>query len=206
MTVEGTGASRLSDALMALFGSATDARISIGALLEGLGARGFGLSLVLFAICAALPPGIGSLFGFPIMLFAIQMMAGKPRPWLPRRIADKTFAVTDVRLFVTKVKKPLDFIERFTRPRLSLLTSVTFERFLGLIIFLLACIIALPGPLTNMPPAIAIGILGIAMAQRDGLLVLIGLVGSVVAAALGLAGLSAMIAVIWIAITEFFVN
>lgn len=203
---EEQAAGRLSDALMALFDGAASERISIGTLLEGLGARGFGLSLVLFAICAALPPGIGSLFGFPIMLFAAQMMAGRAKPWLPKRLADKTFAITDVRIFVAKVKKPLDFVERFTRPRLSFLTTVTFERFLGLVIFFLAGIIALPGPLTNMPPAIAIGILGIAMAQRDGLLVLIGLVGSVVAAALGLAGLTAMIAVIWIGITEFFGN
>lgn len=203
---EGPNAPRLSDALMALFDNSGEARISVGALLEGLGARGFGLSLLLFAICAALPPGIGSLFGFPIMLFATQMMAGKARPWLPKRLSDKTFAVTDVRIFVMRVKKPLDFVERFTRPRLSVFTTVTFERFLGLVIFFLAGIIALPGPLTNMPPAIAIGILGIAMAQRDGLLVLIGLVGSVVAAALGLAGLTAMIAVIWISITEFFGN
>jgi hypothetical protein len=64
---------------------------------------------------------------------------------------------------------------------------------LGLLVFVLAIVIALPGPGTNFPPGVAIVFMSIAIIERDGLLVMAGVVGSAFALYLGWLGLSLVV-------------
>jgi len=78
------------------------------------------------------------------------------------------------------------------RPRLTVLLSWTGERLVGIAILILALVLTLPIPFANALPACAIAIFALAILEKDGLAVLVGLaVGafSLVVAATAVIGL-----------------
>lgn len=165
-------------------------RISIQDIINGLGERSFGFVLLLFGLLSAVaPPGVATFTALPLMFFGLQMLAGYPTPWLPAFIAKRSIARGDLERTLERGAPIMRWIERFCRPRFLFLIGSVGERLLGLLVFILAIVIALPGPLTNAPPGIAIAFMSIAIIERDGLLVLAGILGSVLALYLGWLGL-----------------
>ena len=68
------------------------------------------------------------------------------------------------------------------KPRLLFMTGRVGSIFIGVIVLVMAVVLILPlPPGGNFPPALACAVLGMGLAQRDGAIVLIGLVVSVVA-------------------------
>ncbi|MDZ4878894.1 MAG: hypothetical protein CLLPBCKN_008332 [Chroococcidiopsis cubana SAG 39.79] len=61
---------------------------------------------------------------------------------------------------------------------MGFITSRLAQRLLGLFILLMAIVIALPIPLGNMLPAIAIVVISLGMSEGDGLLVIVGVVAA----------------------------
>ncbi|NWH07353.1 MAG: exopolysaccharide biosynthesis protein [Alphaproteobacteria bacterium] len=169
-----------SQILLALVQDHGHERISVRDLLEGLGERGFGFAFLMFAIPAAMPgpPGFGSLFGIPLMMFAGQMVMRMPSPWLPAFIADRSFARSDLEKIVRMALPYMQWVERLCKPRLDFAVLGVGEVLLGLLVFILAFVLFLPGPGTNFLPGISILFLSIALIERDGLLVLLGTVFS----------------------------
>lgn len=178
-----------SDILLDLLRKHPSDRITIQDLIDALGPRGFGFVLLLFSLGAPLPPPVGSLFGIPLMIFAGQMMLQWSAPWLPARIAKRSIARADLENVVKRGTPLMKRVERLCRPRLTVLLGPTGERLIGLLVLILAFVIALPGPGTNIPPGIVIAFLAIAIINRDGWLVLLGAAGSIVALAIGIGGL-----------------
>lgn len=172
-------------------------RISIRELLLTLGERGFGIAFVLFSIPAAMPgpPGFGSLFGIPLMIFAAQMVMRRPAPWLPAFIADRGFGRADLERIILLAVPYMKRVERLTKPRLEFLLGGIAEILLGLLIFVYAFILFLPGPGTNFLPGLSILVLAIALIERDGLLLLAGILISFVLMAFAVWG-------VWLFIVE----
>jgi hypothetical protein len=86
----------------------------------------------------------------------------------------------------------LERVERLLRPRLTMLLSWTGERLVGIAILILALILTLPIPFANWLPACGIAIFGLAIVEKDGVAVLVGLgfvVASVIVAATVVIGL-----------------
>jgi hypothetical protein len=166
-------------------------RITIQEVIDSLGERGFGFVLLIFSLPAIVPvpPPLGSLLGIPLMIFAAQMILRRKSPWLPKTVASRALVRGDLERIVERGSPMMKRIERWCRPRLLFLVGGTGERLLGLLVFILALVIALPGPGTNGPPGLAIAFLSIAIIERDGWLVLLGVVGSVFALAFGIAGI-----------------
>jgi hypothetical protein len=69
--------------------------------------------------------------------------------------------------------------ERILRPRYLLFTAPVFERLIGLVCLLLALLLPLPIPFTNIPVALPIAIMALAVLERDGVYALVGLVSGV---------------------------
>lgn len=178
-----------SDILLALLREHPNDRITIQDIIDALGPRGFGFVLLIFSLGAPAPPPLGSLFGIPLMMFAVQMMLQWSAPWLPASIAKRSVARADLEGLIKRGMPLMKRIEKWCRPRLTFLLGPTGERLLGLLVLILAFVIALPGPGTNIPPGIAIAFLSIAIIERDGWLVLLGIVGSLVALSIGIGGL-----------------
>jgi hypothetical protein len=117
------------------------------------------------------------------------MVAGFDSPWLPRSIGARSFAKTDLEKTLKRAVPAMRWVEQICKPRLEFIVGELGERLLGLLVFILAVVIALPGPGTNFPPGVAIAFMSIAIIERDGLLVFIGVLGSMVALYIGWLGL-----------------
>ncbi len=153
-------------------------RISVGAMVDGLEGRAFGMLLLLFAIPALIPflVGIHSAVGIPLALLAWQMILGRKEPWLPERIRKQDIDVTSFRKMTEKVTPWIKRGEALTRPRLQFLTEGVFERVLAAFIILFAGIIFLPGPGTNGVPGFCVALIALGMIERDGLLAATGVI------------------------------
>lgn len=168
-------------------------------IIDGLGERSFGFGLLLFGLLSAIAivPGLATITALPLLFFGLQMFVGHSTPWLPKSIAERSFAKRDLELTIQRGVGLMRWVERICRPRLTFLTGKFMERVLGLLVFVLALIIALPGPGTNFPPGVTIAFMAIAIIERDGLLVLLGFVASIIALYIGYLVFASLLPLAW---------
>jgi hypothetical protein len=153
-------------------------RLTVGDILVALGDRGTAVILLIFSIPAILPtPGVpaGAIFGTALTLFALQMMAGAEGLRLPHRIARLNIRRHHLERLVSRAAPRLDRLERRVRPRWPALIGSGTPRPLGIVICLMAILIALPIPFGNTVPGLAIFLIALGMGQRDGAAVALGL-------------------------------
>jgi hypothetical protein len=150
----------LSALLIAFAANFTAERVRVRDITESLGQRSFGFILLIFALPNSLPiigiPGVSTITGLPMLFIAVQMALGHKRVYLPRWIADSSIATVDFQKLVNKVAPWLRRIEKLMRPRISVLTLGSAERWLGAFCVLLAFLLVLPIPLGNLLPALGI--------------------------------------------------
>jgi hypothetical protein len=186
---------RTSQLLREFLAGETGPRITLGALRDALGDRGFGVLLFIFALPNLVPvniPLLSAVLGLPLVLLAAQLSYGRHKPWFPDWLTHQTFSRHGFAAVVTRALPALERAERLLRPRLTILLSWTGERLIGIAILVLALILTLPIPFANWLPAFAIAIIGLAIVEKDGLAVLAGLgvgVASVLVAATVVIGL-----------------
>ncbi len=174
---------RTSEVLRQL-ASAEGERVTFREILLGLRHRAFGFTLLIFALpcCLPMPPGIPTVCGFALVLIALNLIIGRRRLWLPRRIAEKSIARADLRRVVDRALPHLQRLERICRPRIAIVTEPIGKRFIGLVVLVLGVLLILPIPfLGNMPPGAAAAIIAIGVSERDGLVVIVGLFIAVIA-------------------------
>jgi hypothetical protein len=180
---------RTSQLLRDFVVSHTEPRISLGALRDALDDRGFGVLLFIFALPNLVPvniPLLSAVLGVPLVLLAAQLSYGRHKPWFPDWLTSQSFPREG---FVAVVNHALPFLERvekLLRPRLTVLLSRTDERLVGIAILILAVVLTLPIPFANWLPACGIAVFGLAIVEKDGAAVLVGLalgIASVIVAA-----------------------
>lgn len=172
--------------------------IHAGALLEAMGHRGFGFAYVLFGtLAAALPTGLCSLMALPIILFALQQLLGRTRPSLPARFDNKRYSADALLAGIQRRRNWLVWLERFAKPRWKIMTHDIVYRLAALCCLVLALVILVPGPFTNIPPGLAIALFGFAMAEHDGLLLLLAFGVGVIAFIVGLSAAITALLLIW---------
>ncbi len=161
-------------------------RVSIGDLLEGLGRAALGLGLMIPALLALIPlPGpFGMVLGAMIAVIAIQVMTGQTRLRLPRFLAVRTIPSAPVAVAIRRFAAPLRWAERFSTPRRWLpLTGRVARVALAAPLLLMDLALALPIPLGNGLPAIALTVFAVGFMERDGAAILVALGLSLVALA-----------------------
>jgi hypothetical protein len=162
-------------------------RVSLGDIADLLGTRSIGVWLLILALPMVLPvpaPGISVLFGIPLMIISVQLMLGYRRAWLPAMLARRSIARADYVMIIGRILPTVRRFERVVRPRLSWLASDWARMPVGLICFVLATIITLPIPLGHVAPGTAICLFALGLMQRDGLVVVLGIVAAALALAL----------------------
>jgi hypothetical protein len=166
----------LSQVLHALADDSLRERISIGDLLTALGDRAIGALLFIFAFPNVLPtpPGTSAVLGAPLLFLAAQLAFGRP-PWLPAIITKRSMSRDDFQTLIRRLAPWLARAEKLLKPRMSSLTLPPMEYFIGLVCLLLAVLLALPIPLGNMLPALAISLIALGVLERDGFWVLAGM-------------------------------
>lgn len=170
---------RISDLLTRLVPNGQQPSIRLSSILTVLGDRAFALLIVLFALpnCIPMVPPIPLISGILIAGLAVQLMAGARSPWLPSRIRDYEVRASEVDRLVHKATPFITRLERFARPRLGIFEWPPFVRVLGvaLLAFALGLLVAAP-IVGQIPLGIAIALVGIGLVERDGILVVAGLV------------------------------
>ncbi|KJH70046.1 exopolysaccharide synthesis protein exod [Aliterella atlantica CENA595] len=148
-----------------------------------MGDRAFGPMLLICALPEVLPlpvAGVSAIIGIPLMLVSAQLAIGLRRPWLPPWVANRSFKRTQFERLVRRTLRYLEKLEHLLKPRWRFLTTPIIERFIGLLLLVLAIVITLPIPFGNILPAIAIAIVSLGMIEKDGLAIAIGGIGAVV--------------------------
>lgn len=162
-------------------------RISLDDLLHGVGHRAFGLLLLLLALPNSIPlpspPGLSTIFGLPMAIFAAQLMLGQKEPWLPAFLRKKTLPRDEILKFLDRAQPYLTKVERRLKPRASSFVGPTAERVAGLIILGLAIVLSMPIIFGNFLPAFAVLLMALAILARDGAMMVAGWVVSVIAVA-----------------------
>ena len=150
---------------------------SLGDVVERLDERAFGFLLLLLALPCCLPfvyllPQIVAL---PMLALAGQLAMGGRHPWLPKKLNERRFSIPEFSKTITRAEKYGGWIERIATPRFKPVTSPLALRIIGALMLLPIASILTPFPLTNTVPGIGVAIAALGLIERDGLLVIGGL-------------------------------
>lgn len=156
--------------------------LTYGELINALGEQAFGLITILFALPSALPisviPGFSFIFGLPIVFIAVHLIIGRRSLWLPKKLANYRVNLKKLDAVAKKTLPTIMVIERYLKPRLLFLSSSIMERVLGVVLLILSLLLLLPIPFSNFFFASLIICFGLGLVEKDGLLMLIGYIGS----------------------------
>lgn len=150
----------------------------IGRLRDRLADRGLAAFLFLVGAFNMLPLPLGTsiVSGIPALMLAWQMMAKRQVVWLPRRLLNWPLTEAHLEMLRRRIVPRLFWLEKFVRPRYWPLARGQDEFVIGLICAVLAVALILPVPFGNWPSAFSITLLSLALLQRDGILLLVGLI------------------------------
>lgn len=162
---------RLSRILADLARDANGA-ITVEQIRQALGDRSFATLLVFFAAINLLPfpPGSTLILGVPLLLIAAQMTFGARTAWLPAFVLRKSVSAERFRQIAESLVPRLERLERIVRPRYWPFAGIGADRFVGVFALVLATIVTLPIPFGNWLPAFACTLVGLALSERDGIL------------------------------------
>ncbi|MBN7758624.1 exopolysaccharide biosynthesis protein [Nitratireductor aquimarinus] len=152
-------------------------KVSIGEIRQALGDRSFATLFVFFACLNLLPfpPGSTVILGPPLVLIAIQMVMGNRTVWLPNFLLNKSIGADKFRHMSERFIPRLILVERLIKPRYWPFARDHADRVIGLIALVLSIAVTLPIPLGNWFPAFSCVLVGLALSERDGILLSIAI-------------------------------
>lgn len=165
----------LAESLEGVLGTSGEEGPSVGEIVDGVGDKGFGLLFLFLSLPSALPvpaPGYSTPFGIVIVLIALQMLVGRRVLWLPQKLRAVRLRKSVARRVIKTGSGAVRRIETFIRPRHDWIGSPLGLKALALVIMSMGGLMILPIPLTNTAPAIVIFLIGLGLAEDDGLLAL----------------------------------
>ena len=171
---------RMSAALASAEAAVRDPAVTLRELLAMLGEQGL---LVFCGVLAApflLPvtvPMMSTVLGLPMLLIGFSVMVSRV-PWLPERLLNHSLPSATVRGILQKVRGWAERFEHLVRPRMLGMTGGRAINALnGLLVLIAVVLLMAPLPLVpfvNSIPALAIMLLCFGMAERDGLIIALG--------------------------------
>lgn len=167
---------RTSGLLTALAGLPGE-RIAVGTIIAALQDRAYALLVVLLGLpnCLPMPPPIPLVCGLVLAFVALQMLMGRRMPWLPKALLARSIGKPELNRAVERALPALIRLERFSKPRLTMLGSPYAIPVLGLVILVLALGLIVAAPfIGQIPLGLAVCLVGLGLVERDGLLMIIG--------------------------------
>lgn len=147
---------------------------TVEAVVAQLGNRTYGMAILLMTAFNLIPL-LNNIFGIVTIFIALQMVFGMKKIWLPKRVLNIELPEEKTKQALNTAANGIARLERWCRPRWHWTEAPIFDLALALMIVVLAVlVVAIPIPFANMPPAIAIGVIGLGLAVRDGLFQLLG--------------------------------
>jgi hypothetical protein len=168
---------RLSDVLHQLAAEERQ-ELQISELLTLMGERAFGAGMLAFAV-PSLIPGASAIFAIPLFFITAQLMIGRPTMWLPQFLTRRSVPWNSLRKGLQRAADMVGRAERLMKPRLDIFCTPFAERLTGIACFVLTLILFLPIPLANFPPAFALILFALGLAEQDGLAIALGWIVSI---------------------------
>ncbi|MEL6415408.1 MAG: exopolysaccharide biosynthesis protein, partial [Pseudomonadota bacterium] len=142
--------------------------VSVGDLMNAVGRRSYGPVILLLGFIAISPltiiPGASVLVAVITLIFTLQMVFGRPYPWIPKKALEFSFPRKHMVAGVAMADKYVVQVDRFLKPRFGFLTRPPFVNLVAL-----ACVGAalVTLPLSFIPfgpviPSLAILLFGLA--------------------------------------------
>ncbi len=173
---------RTSQILLAL-ASQPGERLTVREIMAVLQDRAFALLIVLLGLpnCLPMPPPIPLVCGLLLALVAVQILFGREAPWLPRQLMNRSMARTDVERAVGRAVPVFRRLERISRPRMTFLDTPIAMRLMGAVILILSVGLLFAPPFVGqIPLGLAVCLVGLGLVERDGFVVVGGLlIGSI---------------------------
>lgn len=153
-------------------------RVAVGDMVDVIGTRSYGPFLIVPAMIELSPvggvPGVPTALAAVVVLFALQMLWGRKRLWVPAFVARRALAARQLRRVVTMVRPVAARLDRWFHGRLQALTAGTWIRIAAAACVALALLVP---PLELFPfassaPMGAIALFGLALMVRDGALMI----------------------------------
>jgi len=153
------------------------AEASLRDFIERLDERAFGLAILLFALPSSVPfvYVLPQILSVPMLALAGQMAAGRESPWLPARFQDRRFEIAPLRTVIKRCEPYTKWFEALARPRMTALTGRLGARIVGALLLIPSASILVPLPGTNAVPAMGVSLTSLGLIERDGALVILGL-------------------------------
>ncbi|MCP1170238.1 exopolysaccharide biosynthesis protein [Limimaricola litoreus] len=168
-----------------------DDRATVGDVTGALGDRGFGPFLFVPALIEISPiggvPGVPTLLALIIALFAVQIVMQRDEMWLPGFLENRSVSGDKLAKSADKLRGIGRWLDRWFHGRLEALTGPKASRIAGIAVLIL-CLTVPPlelVPFASTAPMAAIAAFGLAMTLRDGVLMALGFVLSLVALGVG---------------------
>lgn len=172
--------------------------LTLHEIRDRLDERAFGLMILILAIPCLVPAlyGVPQIVGVPILILAVQMLAGRVEPWLPEAVLRRRVSKAWLERMADFATKRMGWFERLSRPRLTVFAEGWAERAAAFFMILATLTIVLP--MTNTVPSVALTLLSVGLIQRDGLFVAAGAaVATGWAAALAAVGIGFFVGAGW---------
>jgi len=182
--------------LRQLIANSADAKVPLGALVGTMGARAYGLFLIIGCI-PCIVPGLAAISGPLVMWAGAQMLLGYTQPWLPRRLSERTLERAQLVRGLDLVAPCLTWLERLCRPCWPQVWRLGGWIFCGFLLVILGLALALPIPLTNYVLAAPIVLIALALVERDGCMLVLGWLASILALAVVAVAYTALLREIW---------
>ncbi len=156
--------------------------VTIDEILDSFNGRLFGPLLIIPGLCIVVPfiggvPTLPTTLGVFVAIVAVQALFGSEHPWLPKWIRDRGIPKERLLRGMRWFRPWARWIDKLTAPRLQYLVTGVMRRVTAACVILLA--MTLP-PLELLPmacavPGAAIGLFGLSLTAKDGLLALGGM-------------------------------
>lgn len=162
-------------------GAVDDPKLTLDELVGAFGERGFGALLLMLGLLSAVIgviPGTTTLLGIPILIIGLQLALRRDELWLPRWLLKRDLPREAFAEAAGKVRSRLERVERFSRARLGFMSTDLSEALIGLACVTWAAVLMLPLIGFNLFPSLIVAAFGFGLMQKDGVIMLVGWVGS----------------------------
>jgi hypothetical protein len=174
----------LSHQMLAVLAKADGNSIALGSIVTTLDQRSHAILIVFLSFPLCLPMGIPVLsttLGLTLGLVGFLLAIGRD-VWIPKSIAAKVIPYRRLSYVIERLLQVSKRMERWFHPRMLIFaTNGKMMRIHGLFIMLMGITasVPIPIPFNNLVAALPILLLGLSLLERDGLLVIVSYLSSI---------------------------
>ena len=168
------------------------AAITLAGLLDGLAERSFGMLMLVLGLIG-MAPGLSVVAGVLLILLAGQMILRRPHATFPQALARRRLPEAQLRALAHRAVPVLRRLESIIRPRWPRLFQAVAP-LVGFVVLVLALLLLVPVPLSNVLPGLGIVLIAFAYLEKDGALLCLAVLAALVPIAVTGAAVWALLA------------